>query len=116
MENHNNGITIARWFLHLSFTVCPYSNEYSDWPKAGGIYIFSGLPNPDNLQGTNPAYVGETSNFQVRIPNHPRWKLAHDLHNATHVHYMIVEDPLLCKSLEKYLIQSLRPPLNKKHL
>ena len=116
MEEPINTLTVARWWFYLSFIVYPYSNKHSDWPEGGGVYIFSGLPNPDNLQGINPVYVGETENFQTRLPHHENWKVAHSQYNATHVHVMIEEDPGVRLTLEKHLIRSLRPPLNKKGL
>ena len=80
----------------------------TNWSTAAGIYIFCGV----NQQNQWTAlYIGQTSNFQDRLPSHEMWSKAQSL-AATHVHAMVVSQESRRLALEAELIQAFQPPLN----
>jgi len=95
------------WMNH-NFTVY---NHAAQWNKIAGIYIFAGL---NQVRQWVPYYVGQTDNFQDRIPSHEKWEKAQSL-GATHVHVLVVQQESQRDNLEKQLIQAFRPSLNVQH-
>ena len=93
-------------WLTYEFTVCQHGGQ---WNNVAGIYIFAGL----NQQASwVPYYIGQCDNFQNRIPSHELWDKARSL-GATHVHAMTVPGAVDRDRIERELIQSYQPPLNK---
>lgn len=98
----------VEWMGH-SFIV--YDLHNTTWNPTGGVYVFArlvtglkGVPEWDVL------YVGQTSSFQSRIPNHEVLPAA--LHTgATHVLALSLEKAPRV-ALEKRLIEYLHPQLN----
>ena len=81
------------------------------WKDVGGVYIFSGF---DYQNGWwVPLYVGETSSFRSRIPNHERRAEAMNL-GATHVLAMVAPRGMRMV-IERELIAQYQPPLNVQH-
>ena len=87
------------------FSLCEQAGQ---WNAVAGIYIFAYLT-PD---GWHALYVGQTDNFNSRIPTHERWAEAVAL-RATHVHALVVSQAAMRDSLERKLIQDYQPPMNQ---
>jgi hypothetical protein len=90
----------------LSFNVYD-SNE--NWVKVGGLYIFAYLPKGESWY---PLYVGKTDDFSCRFPSHERLDEAIQ-HGATHIHAVVVPLAANRGTLERRLIETLRPPMNE---
>lgn len=96
----------VKWSAY-EFDVCKHNDN---WRDVGGIYIFTGLTAEKKWR---PFYIGQTDNFQKRIPNHERWDEAVRL-GATHVHARTVSAAATRDAIEAELIQAFRPHLNEK--
>ena len=94
----------VKW-LAYDFTVHQKSEP---WNNVAGIYIFAGVKNNQWV----PYYIGQCDSFQNRIPLHEQWDKALAL-GATHIHARVVPQASDRNRVEKTLIQSYDPDLNK---
>ena len=78
------------------------------WTAVAGVYIFCFIT-PENRW--RALYVGQTDDFQGRIPNHERWTEAVQA-GATHVHARVEKLGATRDLVEAELIQAYQPPLN----
>ena len=90
----------------LEYRVLLHSTTWSDRP---GVYVFA----QPTSNGWKALYVGRTSSFRDRMPNHPRWSEAMR-RGATRVHARVVTQEAKRKSIESDLIEALQPPMNVK--
>ena len=98
-------ITI-KWLEH-EFTV--YRHD-ADWHNVAGLYIFSGKDPTDNKWF--PLYIGQALSLSERLPTHEKWSAAVRL-GATHVHAMVVPLATRRDSIERQLIETFQPSLNR---
>ena len=82
--------------------------ENRSWNEQPGIYIFA--REIESLKW-NALYVGQTSNFAKRLPNHERLKEAVG-HGATAIHARVIRSELERDRVEQALIERLNPQLN----
>ena len=100
----------VRWGQYDLY-VCPAPNE-TTWKHEGGVYVFAGLgTNQEGQSVWYGYYVGQTTSFAERLPNHERWDEAAKL-GATHVHARIEQDSGQRSLIEHDLIQRFQPTLN----
>ncbi len=90
------------------FTV--YDPAGTTWNEVPGLYVFAGR-GPDLRWYAK--YIGRTTSFSGRLPNHDRWNEA-VREGATHVHARVVHDEFQRKMIESVLIQTYQPPLNSR--
>lgn len=90
----------------------PYSPQ-GQWNSVGGVYMF-GRPALGRLGNWEIFYVGMTDDFQRRFSNHERWAEAVK-RGTTHVLATIEKNQAARETLERELIQYLRPPMNEQH-
>ena len=99
------------WFGH-TFTVLPHDATWHDVP---GVYIFASHQQPPGgPRQWSAIYVGATTSFSARIPNHEAWLAARNL-GASAVHAMVVQRADQRKAIEEYLIARSQPQLNTQH-
>ncbi len=87
-----------------NFEVCAKNNL---WRASAGLYIFSGVSNG----AWHAFYIGQTENFNERIPAHERWDEA-VRRGATHVHARIEINALQRLAIERDLVRRFQPVLN----
>jgi len=80
----------------------------TNWADVAGLYIFAGV-NARNQWV--PFYIGQTTSFQDRIPNHENWSEAVRL-GATHVHARVESQAATRDRIEAMLIRTFQPALN----
>ncbi len=90
----------------LPFTVCESEDLWNDVP---GVYVFAGL-SPDT-RWWYAKYIGSTSSFKSRMPNHEKWEEAVRI-GAFQIHALVVPDPSERATVESALIMTYKPPLN----
>jgi hypothetical protein len=80
------------------------------WNNVCGVYLFV----KDNLFGpTKILYVGRTTSFADRMPNHDRWAEAQAM-GATGI--LAMSCSLIgAAAIERELIEAFNPPLNVQH-
>lgn len=96
------------WGGH-GFTI--YDPAKTTWNDVPGVYIFAGLD--ADLRWWYAKYIGQTTSFSNRLPNHERWEEA-TRQGATHIHAKVVQDEYQRIGIESALIQSYHPPLNRR--
>ena len=96
----------VKWLEH-EFTVHRHG---ADWHNVAGLYIFSGKDPKDNKWF--PLYIGQALSLSERLPAHEKWSAAVRL-GATHVHAMVVPLATRRDLIERQLIQSFQPSLNR---
>ena len=110
-RNNFMSTSICKWPLvsggTVDFTIYP-KNE--GWNHVAGIYIFS----YQTPSGWVALYVGQTDDFAKRPATHERLDDAIRL-GATHIHARVVPLQADRNRLERDLIASLDPPMNKQH-
>lgn len=79
------------------------------WTFKPGVYIFAGRA-PDRTW--RACYIGETSSFAKRTPDHELWFTAVGL-GASDVHVLIESHPARRTEIKQKLIAKHHPPLNK---
>lgn len=95
----------VRWDL---FDLYPYPPN-TVWSDSPGIYIFAA---PRGLLGHQAIYIGQCNSFRMRLAWHEKWAEAQRL-GARSVHAMVVDRQLDRDWIERHLIETFRPPLNK---
>ena len=93
------------------FTV--YDPE-TTWNEVAGLYVFAFLGS--DQQGSlrwRAVYMGQTTNFSTRLPNHEKWPEAERM-GATHIHALVVPQEATRLRVEAALIETYSPPLNVK--
>ena len=88
----------------LEFTVY---GANTNWNNNSGLYIFAYLIG----NRWRAVYVGQTDNFNSRLPNHDSLDEA-VRKGATHIHAIVVPLQSNRNTWEKMLIQNLKPELN----
>lgn len=105
-------MSVCNWPLgngqQLEFKI--YSSN-SNWNTTAGLYIFA-YQNGSNWRAV---YVGQTDDFNSRLPNHERLNEA-VRNGATHIHAAVVQQKNARDSWEKMLIQNLQPALNTQYV
>ena len=97
------------WLPNTPFEIC---DPEGDWREVSGVYVFAGRSRSHaGSPQWHAYYVGQTRNFDSRLPTHEKWPEAKRL-GATHIHARIAESLPERKSLEKRLIEKYRPVLN----
>ena len=91
------------------FTV--YDPAQTTWNDVPGVYIFAGLGT--DLRWWYANYIGQTTSFSNRLPNHDKWQEA-ARQGATHIHARVVQDEYQRIAIESALIQSYQPSLNRR--
>ena len=104
MTNHT---PTATWSGH-EFQVF---QQGADWHDVPGVYIFAGA---DRNNQWAAVYIGKTTSFRERLPDHEQWDGAVRL-GATHIHARVVNDQASRDEMEVYLIRVNQPPLNQQH-
>ena len=99
-------------WLDCEFDICLQDGL---WRATSGLYIFAAPTKDHQSTGSWLAlYVGQTSDFSTRIPNHERWQEALQL-GATHVHARDETASVVLDKMEEGLIQIYQPPMNVQH-
>jgi hypothetical protein len=97
---------VQKW-QNYEFTVVSIN---SNWNDVGGVYVFASKRQDAPWKAI---YVGQTKSFKAdMLPTFPKWIEAERL-GATSVHAMSLMQDAARTTIEKGLIQSLDPPLNK---
>ena len=93
------------WGGHI-FTV--YDFEGTHWNPVAGVYIFAA----QRGQNWRAVYIGQTDSFANRLPNHEQRSAA--IRNAaTHIHALAEPDLSRRQGIERHLIQTYQPILNR---
>ena len=111
-------IRSARWLGH-DFQVFDAPDDEtnvwlrtSDWPEAGGLYVFAWLGKDDQAMLVwHSEYIGQTDNLNNRLSTHENWPEAQQ-RGATHIHIREESDHEKRARLEEKLIQAYQPPMN----
>lgn len=91
------------------YEVAPAGQGGVGWPEIPGLYVFAHW---GSNQRWDPLYIGQTHSFADRLPNHEKWPAALRL-GSSHVHLREEHNAWARESLERFLIQQFRPPLNE---
>ena len=98
----------------LEFEVHKFSTITS-WNKVAGLYIFSYVYTAkDGKQYWRSLYIGQTNDFNSRMPTHERFDEA-VRKGATHVHVVVVPQAANRDTWEKHLILTYQPSMNEQH-
>ena len=96
-------VTWGTWDFHSYM-------KNAGWNDVPGVYIFAELDRADGRWFAH--YIGQTSSFKDRLPSHDRWMEAVE-RGATHIHAKTVGDRDTRITMEKELIESYKPAMNR---